>query len=68
MKTGNHKHYKGKKYKVIGIALHSETKEKFVTYQSLHGSKKLWLRPLKMFTGKVKVDGRLVSRFKIMKK
>lgn len=37
MLAGIYKHYKGGHYQVIGIAEHTETKEKLVVYISLTG-------------------------------
>lgn len=47
---GIYKHYKGKKYEVIGIASHSETLEEFVVYKPLYPTEhSLWIRPKTMF-------------------
>lgn len=66
MKTGIYEHYKGKRYKVIGIAKHSETLEYLVIYESLYNNKisKLWARPLSIFKKKVEFKGKRVPRFK----
>ena len=40
-------------YKIIGIAEHTETKEKVVVYQSLYGDFGMYVRPYDMFVGKV---------------
>ena len=65
---GRYRHYKGKFYEVLGIARHSETLEELVVYKALYetefGQGSLWVRPKKMFLEKVKVEGRLVPRFK----
>jgi len=63
MKTGTYKHYKGKHYKVIGTAKHSETLEELVVYQQLYGEMGLWVRPLAMFNESVEIEGTLVPRF-----
>jgi len=70
IKPGIYKHFKNKNYKVLGVAKHSETLEDFVVYECLHKNKlsKLWVRPLKMFIGKVEIDGKKVSRFKYIGK
>ncbi len=47
---GIYKHYKGNLYEVLGIATHSETKERFVIYHALKGASDLWARPEKMFS------------------
>lgn len=66
IKIGIYEHYKGHRYKVIGIAKHSETLEDLVVYESLYENKvsKLWVRPLSMFLEEVEVDGRKIPRFK----
>ncbi|MFA5355663.1 MAG: DUF1653 domain-containing protein [Candidatus Paceibacterota bacterium] len=63
IKLGRYRHYKGKEYEVLGIAKHSETLEEMVVYRALYGDNELWVRPLKMFTETVKVDGKEVLRF-----
>ena len=67
MKLGIYKHNKsGKKYRMIGIAKHSETLEDLVIYESLSENEvsKLWVRPLSMFEEKVELNGQKVPRFK----
>ncbi len=66
MKPGTYKHYKGKLYKVIGIAKHSESLEELVVYQQLYGEMGLWVRPLAMFNENIEVDGRQVKRFELL--
>jgi hypothetical protein len=53
-------------YHVIGIAKHSETLEDLVVYETLYKNplSKLWVRPKKMFTEKIEIDGKKVSRFR----
>lgn len=60
MKLGKYKHYKGKIVEVIGVGKHSETLEKFVIYKE---GKNLWIRPEKMFTEKILLNNKMVSRF-----
>jgi hypothetical protein len=52
----------------LAVAQHSETKEKLVVYQALYGKKGYWVRPLKMFTEKVLINGKKVPRFKFISK
>ena len=61
--NGIYKHYKGNKYKVLGIAKHSETLEEMVVYQALYGEMGVWVRPLSMWSEEVYVDGKNVLRF-----
>lgn len=68
IKPGKYRHYKGKLYEVIGVGRHSETLEEMVVYRGLYNSNKfgnrpLWVRPLKMFSETVIVDGEKVPRF-----
>lgn len=57
---------KGNRYKVIGIAKHSETLEDLVIYEALYDNEmsKLWARPKAMFTDQVEINGEMVPRFK----
>lgn len=68
LKVGVHEHYKRGKYRVIGIAKHSETLEDMVVYEALYENEKskLWVRPLSMFLENVEVDGKTIPRFKYL--
>ena len=50
---GKYEHYKGKPYRVLAVARHSETLEEMVVYQALYGEKEVYVRPLQMFVEKV---------------
>ena len=63
MRKGIYQHYKGKEYRVLFVARHSESGEEMVVYQALYGEQGLWVRPLSMFREQVSVDGKLVPRF-----
>lgn len=63
LKAGTYRHFKGGKYEVAGVATHSETGELLVVYSPLYGEGGLWVRPLSMFTEKVKHEGESVPRF-----
>ena len=57
LKPGKYRHCKGKEYRLIGIARHSETLEPMVVYQALYGEMGLWVRPANMWTEHVERDG-----------
>lgn len=46
---GVYRHFKGGRYYVEGVALHSETGEEFVVYRRLYGDRELFIRPKEMF-------------------
>lgn len=50
---GIYKHFKGDLYIVEDVAIHSETKEKYVVYRGLYGNNELYIRPYDMFLSKV---------------
>ena len=67
LEIGIYEHYKGNRYEVIGIAKHSETLEEMVVYKALYGEGLVWVRPLKMFTEEVEVNGEMIQRYKLVK-
>lgn len=40
-------------YRIVDIAIHSETKEKYMVYQGLYGKCETYIRPLEMFMSEV---------------
>ena len=66
IKLGLYQHYKGNLYQVLGVARHSETMEELVVYQALYKDYGLWVRPYKMFTETIAIEGRQVPRFKFI--
>lgn len=67
LKPGIYKHYKGNEYQVIDTATHSEDETMYVVYRPLYGDRKLWIRPLKMFTEMVNVDNTIKPRFEYLR-
>jgi hypothetical protein len=67
---GLYEHYKGKRYEVIDVAIHTETREVMVIYKALYQGDfppgTLWTRPLVMFQENVPLNGELVPRFKFL--
>lgn len=59
---GVYKHFKGRFYKVLNLATHSETEEPMVVYQALYGDKLIWVRPAIMWLEEVKPG---VRRFEL---
>lgn len=53
--NGIYRHFKGGLYRVLCIALHTETQEELVVYQSL-ANDKLFARPYDMFMSEVDKD------------
>lgn len=68
IKLGIYQHYRGMRYRVLGVAKHSETLEDLVIYEALYDNKvsKLWVRPLDMFLEKIEKDGKLINRFEFV--
>lgn len=56
---GFYDHYKGRRYKIIGIARDSETLEELVVYQAMYGENDVWVRPLVMFLEHIVINGQL---------
>lgn len=47
------RHFKGKLYKVLGVATETETNEQYVVYQALYAPFKEYVRPYDMFCSEV---------------
>ena len=73
IRRGKYRHFKGKFYKVIGVALQTVTNEKMVLYRALYGcpdlreeygEQPIFTRPVDNFLEKKMIDGKEVERFK----
>ena len=52
-KNALYRHFKGDLYLVEDIAIHSETREKYIVYRALYGDLGLYIRPYDMFASEV---------------
>ncbi|TAK56948.1 DUF1653 domain-containing protein [Patescibacteria group bacterium] len=71
IQPGIYQHAKsGNQYRVHFVAKHSETLEDMVFYEALYENdkSKFWVRPAKMFTEEVVIDGVKKPRFEFVKK
>lgn len=48
-----YRHFKGNIYKVICVAMHTETSEDMVIYQDTNNNHKIYARPIDMFLSEV---------------
>ena len=62
-KSGIYRHFKGNYYRLMMVALHSETREPMAVYQALYGERGYWVRPLAMWGETVERDGASFHRF-----
>lgn len=51
-----YKHFKGNMYRVLHVAMHTETGEKMVIYQDVYDEEKIYARPYDMFISKVDTE------------
>ena len=63
LKPGIYRHFKGNRYELLHVAVHSETLEPMVVYRALYGEGGVWVRPLRMWTEHVERDGYSGPRF-----
>ena len=63
IKPGKYIHFRGSEYEVIGVATHSETREKMVIYRASQDSRQVWVCPAAMWNEIVEHNGRQVKRF-----
>lgn len=63
VKLGRYRHFKGKEYRVLCLARHSETREEMVVYQALYGEQGIWVRPAAMWDELIEREGKTLRRF-----
>ncbi len=71
IKPGLYQHFKGNRYKVIGVGFHTENLQELVAYQGLYHDKEygehpIWIRPVEMFYDHVSRDGYVGPRFQLL--
>ena len=49
IRPGKYRHFKGKEYRVLTTARHSETLERMVVYKAHYGGGGVWVRPEAMW-------------------
>ena len=64
LNKGIYEHYKGNRYKVLGVGRDEETLAETVVYQALYGERDIWIRPIANFTEVIQVKGDLTPRFR----
>lgn len=63
LRPGIYRHFKGKEYRLLFTAKHSETLEPMVVYQALYGERGYWVRPAAMWDEMVEQEGNRCKRF-----
>ena len=63
IRPGRYRHSKGREYRVLCTARHSETLEPMVVYQALYGERGVWVRPAAMWGEQVEREGYSGPRF-----
>ena len=63
IRPGLYRHFKGKEYRVLYTATHSETLEPMVVYQALYGQLGICVRPAAMWNETVTREGKTLPRF-----
>lgn len=63
IKPGIWRHFKGNEYRVLCIAVHSETLEPMVVYQALYGERGIWVRRRGCGARASNGDGKTQPRF-----
>ena len=63
LKPGLYRHFKGRMYRLLHVAKHSETLEEMVVYQALYGEQGIWVRPASKWSEHVERDGYSGPRF-----
>ncbi len=63
---GLYRHYKGRDYRLLHVARHSETEEQMAVYQQCYGDEAIWVRPLPMFCESLTLEDKSVPRFSFL--
>ena len=57
------RHYKGGRYIIIGLGVHTETEETMVIYSPVDDRNKVWIRPISMWFNVIDKENNII-RFK----
>lgn len=63
IRPGLYRHFKGREYRVLHLALHSETLQPMVVYQAMYGDQGIWVRPAQMWNETIEREGKTLPRF-----
>jgi hypothetical protein len=66
VEAGRYRHYMGQEFTVIGVAVHSGTKEELVVYRKEFDDNGLRVRSKDQFLATVQVEGQEVPRFQYL--
>lgn len=58
-----YRHYKGNRYKILSLAVHTETNEEMVVYSPIDDPAKVWVRPKSMWFDIIDKENN-ITRFK----
>ena len=67
IKRGIWEHYTGNRYRVLGMATHSETLAPMVVYRALYGEGEVWVRPASMWNETVSTPEGDRPRFRLIR-
>ena len=67
VKPGIYRHFKGRRYEVVGVAREVDSSDYFVVYRPLYGDKQLVVRSWADFMATVRQNDQEVPRFRYLK-
>jgi hypothetical protein len=58
-----YRHYKGNRYKILSLGIHTESNETMVVYSPIDEPNKIWVRPMSMWFDIIDKENN-ITRFK----